>query len=78
MQNKLSDLNNHLFAQMERLSEENIDQAVLDKEIQRTKAISTVAKDIVSNASLVLKAHKAAADGIIKEAPGMMSLEEKR
>ena len=54
--NTLSDLNNHLFAQLERLSDETIDQEDLNKEIERSKAISTVAKTIIENAmSLLIK-----------------------
>jgi hypothetical protein len=76
MKNKLSDLNDHLFAQMERLSEENITEEVLDKEIKRTKAINSTAREMINNGRLILHAHKAAADGVIKKAPGMMSLED--
>ena len=56
--NTLSDLNNHLFAQLERLSDETIDQDDLNKEIERSKAISTVAKTIIENAKTSLKGAK--------------------
>ncbi|AZZ92784.1 hypothetical protein EUZ85_19470 [Hahella sp. KA22] len=56
MKNKLSDLNDHLFAQIERLSDESIDDATLEKELKRTGAITSVAKEIVANARLVLDA----------------------
>lgn len=56
--NKLSDLNNHLFAQLERLGDEEISKEDLKKEIERSKAISMVARDIVSNANLTLEATK--------------------
>lgn len=59
MKNKLSDLNNHLFAQMERLSDEDLEGDELKAELERSKAISGIAKDIVSNASLALKVQKA-------------------
>ena len=52
--NTLSDLNNHLFAQIERLGDEDLTAEELHKEIDRTKAISEIAKNIVSNAKLVL------------------------
>lgn len=58
MKNKLINLNDHLFAQMERLSEEKIDATKLDLELKRAKAISSVAKDIVSNARLALDTQK--------------------
>ena len=55
-QNKLSDLNNHLFASLERLGDEELSGEELLEEINRAKAINNVAEQIVSNASLVLKA----------------------
>lgn len=56
MHNKLSDLNNHLFAELERLGDENLEGDALTNEIERAKAISSVSSQIVSNATLLLKA----------------------
>ena len=53
MKNKLSDLNNHLFAQLERLGDEGIKGDELKDEIERGKSMASVAKEIVSNAKLV-------------------------
>lgn len=58
MKNTLGDLNNHLFAQLERLSDEDLDIEQLNKEIQRSKAISDVASKIIDNANVVLAAQK--------------------
>lgn len=58
MKNKLGDLNNHLFAQLERLSDEGISAEQIDQEVKRTEAIVSVADQIVSNADLQLKAAK--------------------
>lgn len=58
MNNKLTDLNNFLFAQMERLDEEDIDTETLEKEIKRTKAIKEIGTAIVENARLALDAQK--------------------
>lgn len=56
MKNKLSDLNNHLFAQLERLAEEGISPDKLDAEVKRAQAIVSVADKITGNAALQLQA----------------------
>lgn len=56
MKNKLSDLNNHLFAELERLGDEDLTGDDLVAEIERAKAVSNVSSQIVSNANLQLKA----------------------
>ena len=56
--NTLADLNNHLFAQLERLSNENLKGDKLIEEINRAKAINQVATQIINNGSLVLDAKK--------------------
>jgi len=65
MKNTLSDLNNHLFAQIERLSEEDIDAEKLNTEIDRAKAITGVSKEIISNARLLLDAKTRIGDTVI-------------
>ena len=59
MKNTLIDLNNYLFAQLERLNEEELEGEKLDTEVIRTKAIVSVASAIVGNAHLALQAKKA-------------------
>ena len=54
--NKLKDLNDHLFAQMERLSDEGISEEDLEKEIRRAEAIVAVSDSIIGNANTTLKA----------------------
>jgi len=56
MKNTLGDLNNHLFAEMERLSDEDLSGEKLTEEINRAKALSQVATQIILNGSLALKA----------------------
>lgn len=65
MKNKLSDLNNHLFTQLERLNDEDLTGDALVQETQRAKAIVSVAKEIVGGGRLLLDAQKAVNDGDI-------------
>ena len=59
MKNKLSDLNNHLFEELERLNDEDLTGDALMEEIKRSEAITDIAGKIIENGSLVLKAvHK--------------------
>lgn len=54
--NTLGDLNNHLFAELERLNDESLTAEEIDKEIERAKAVSTVAANVIQNANTVLRA----------------------
>ena len=58
MKNKLSDLNNHLFEQLERLNDENLSGDKLGEEILRSRAVTSVAQQIIANGNLVLDAAK--------------------
>lgn len=62
MKNKLTDLNNHLFAQLERLSEEGLTDEQIETEVKRTDAIVDVSSEIIRTADLQLKAVKILAD----------------
>ena len=64
MKNTLGDLNNHLFAQLERLGDEEMTGEKLQEEITRAKAINSVAAQIIANGSLVLDAKKLMDDKI--------------
>lgn len=74
MKNKLSDLNNHLFAELERLSDEDLKEDKLLDEIERAKAITSVASQIINNANLALKAEqfKDQRNNINKQLPVML------
>lgn len=56
MKNRLTDLNNHLFAQLERLSEEDLTPEQIAQEVSRTDAIVDVSEQIIRNTQLQLKA----------------------
>lgn len=56
--NKLTDLNDHLFAQLERLANEELTAADVDKEVKRGKAIVALADQVVKNAHLQVQVAK--------------------
>ena len=56
MQNRIEDLNNHLFMQIERLMDEDMSDDQLAKEIKRSKAIVHVSGEIIKTADLRFKA----------------------
>ena len=58
MQNTLGDLNNHLFAQLERLGSEELEGDELKEEILRAKAVTAIAREIIDNANTVLNVMK--------------------
>ena len=62
MKTKLIDLNNHLFAQLERLSDEDLTVNDIDREVKRAAAIVDVADSIVDNARIQLQAVRLVAD----------------
>lgn len=62
MKNTMIDLNNHLFEQMERLNDDELNNEELDKEIRRAKAMTEVSSQIIENAALGLSAEKLRAE----------------
>ena len=50
--NKISDLRNHLFEQLERLNDESLDKEGLEKEIWRSEAMTNVAGKIIESAKV--------------------------
>lgn len=56
--NTLMDLNDYLFMEIERLSDEDLQDKELDKELQRAKGITAVADKIINNANIVLEAQR--------------------
>ncbi len=77
MKNKLMDLNNHLFAQLERLSDESVKGDKLHEEINRAKAVGSIAKNIIDNGKLVLDAKKFSVEHLPRDQQMPQLLEEK-
>lgn len=69
MRNTLGDLNNHLFAELERLSDENLTEEELKMELKRAEGIKNISQQIIANAIVVLKSERYKADtmGIVEE-----------
>lgn len=60
--NKLSDLNDHLFAQIERLADEASTPEQIANEAQRARAMVGVADQIIKNATLQVNVAKMIAE----------------
>lgn len=68
MKNKLIDLNNYLFEQLEKLNDDELSESELSTQITKAETISKISKTIIEAASLQLDAIKVAAEnGVIKQ-----------
>lgn len=68
MKNKLTDLNNHLFAQLERLGDETVSPEQIETEVKRAQGVVAVSGQIIQGAALVLEAAK-----LVSETGGALS-----
>lgn len=77
MKNKLTDLNDILFAQLERLTDDELTPEQITQELQRTQAVVQVADRIVDTAQLQLDAAKLIAgnNGSVKALPATLALQ---
>jgi hypothetical protein len=76
MKDKLLDLNSHLFAQLERLTEEGLSQEKLKQELDRSKMVSSLASQIIAGGRLVLDAHIAKSEYELRELPQVFDSEQ--
>lgn len=58
MKNKMSDLKDHLFAQLERLADESLTAEQIELEVKRSDAIVAIADQITEGAKTQLVAAK--------------------
>lgn len=56
--NTLNTLNTKLFETLDRITDEKLDEATLDKELRRAKSVVEVSSVIIDNAQTVLEAMK--------------------
>jgi len=61
--NKLTDLNDHLFQQLERLNDDEIDPVQMETEVARSKAINNISKTVIELFRLKLDAIKVLTKG---------------
>lgn len=54
----LNDLNEYLFQELDRLTNEDLSAEELDKEIKRSDALQKIAKTVIDNGTLALHAKK--------------------
>lgn len=74
MKNTLSDLNNILFEQLERLSDDDLTSEQLEAQLKRTDQIVKVSEKIIANGELAFRAiqHKDKYYGAGKQLPPML------
>lgn len=74
MKKDLAALNDYLFEELERLNDDDelANDDNLEREIKRSKAITTVAQTIINNANTVLEAQRFINDGMVGELPKML------
>lgn len=87
MENKLTDLNNILFEQIERLNDDDLHGDLhgdaLKQQIKKSHAIESIAGMIIANANTVLKAEKMKMDYALNDrdpnqVPEMLRIEGRK
>lgn len=77
--NKLVDLNNHLFEELERLNDEGLKGEALQEERERAKSMANIAQTIINNGELALKAAKHYEEyGTAENIPPMLQIGERK
>lgn len=78
MSNKLTDLNEQLFVQLKRLNTSNLKDTKLIEEIERSKAVCKISKQIIANGRLMLdsKKHFDSLGITVEQQPEVLKLEK--
>lgn len=58
MKNTLTDLNNYLFEQLERLNDDDLTEEQLERELKKTDSIVKVSDKIIQNGELAFRTMK--------------------
>lgn len=69
--NKIMDLNNHLFEQLERLNDLELQGEALEEELKRSDAVAKIASRIIQTGELALRAKQ------FEENPNKMNIDAK-
>ena len=67
MRNKITDLNNHLFEQLERLNNDDLKGEELKAEVDRAKAMTQISSQIVQSTKVTIEAMKLAKGEFTRE-----------
>ena len=59
MKNTLGDLNNHLFAQLEKLGDDDLTGEELESELKRTDAICDISEQIIKKWRVAVQSNEA-------------------
>ncbi|WP_200249587.1 hypothetical protein [Thiococcus pfennigii] len=79
MKNTLGDLTDHLFAALERLNNEDLNEDRIKSEIARAGAISGVAREIIAAGALAVKAAEVRHElGAAGNPPAILGLDKPR
>ena len=77
MKNKIDDVRDHLFAQLERLGDEGLEGEALKHEIQRAKAVREVADSIIGTAKAETDRMRLVHDTGVKSGTALMASAER-
>lgn len=73
---RITELNHHLFNQLERLSDPDMSAERLQIELSRTHAIKTIAKEVIASGVLAVEAEKIRQEYRMPSGSGKQLLED--